>query len=289
MQIGTGIIIFTMLINTSNAKLFKIRLLYRCSFPTTIGVLISLLYTGFFIMIITGYIYIIDAEPYSDKYYIGLTTKTLKQRLAIHKGERNKKSTVKNNWINKYLKHLNISELEVIHNSDINLLIKDLQYWEMFYIALFKSWNIQLLNYTNGGDGYKAFHSKETKELLSNLATGKKRGCYNWTREGKDAIKEGRKKLIGRTHSKETKIKMGEWQKGEKNNSFGKTPINVIRTCGKPVLCITTGQKFPSMKNAAKITGYDESTIRNQCNLTSKAKNDNFQFSFISKEEYYAV
>lgn len=38
-----------MLINTSNAKLFKIRLLHRCNFPTTIGVLISLLCAGYFI------------------------------------------------------------------------------------------------------------------------------------------------------------------------------------------------------------------------------------------------
>lgn len=83
--------------------------------------------------------------------YIGKTI-DISKRLYEHIRSAKKSkpgSTKKNDWIRKLCKHnleISLIELDCVD-------IEEWQFWETFYIDLFKSWNFKLTNMTNGGDG----------------------------------------------------------------------------------------------------------------------------------------
>lgn len=100
-----------------------------------------------------GYVYILSCEPHSSKYYIGITKRTLEKRYYEHL--KIKKNDHRSSWIKSLLnKGLTpvIEELDFAEAEDAVELEKQLNYLEVFYIGLFRSWNIKLVNNGDGGN-----------------------------------------------------------------------------------------------------------------------------------------
>jgi len=139
-------------------------------------------------------IYLIES-PTSNFKYIGKTN-NIKQRWSKHKSDSEiRPTTFLHNWLKKY-KDAYITEIDSFIN-EIECL-----YFESWYIDLFKSWGINLMNLTNGGEGISGYkHTEKTKNIISNIHKNLK-------------------------YSEETKIKMSNIKKGEKHFNFGKQLTN---------------------------------------------------------------
>lgn len=161
-----------------------------------------------------GFIYLLSCEPHSNKYYIGLTTQRLSQRLSNHLTDVRYKyrNYPKSDWIRSLLrKGLTpvIEELETVEANDKTQLIIILNELEEFYISLFKSWNIILVNHGNGGKANAGRRlSDEAKRKLRIAHTGKA-----LSEEHKKKISDANKKII---QSESKKRQISETLKGRK-------------------------------------------------------------------------
>lgn len=89
------------------------------------------------------------SDPRSNQIrYIGKANNP-EDRYINHFNSARDKNTHKRNWINSVRKDGFRPELLIIDEVPKS----DWQYWEKFYISLFKTWGFNLVNYTNGGDG----------------------------------------------------------------------------------------------------------------------------------------
>lgn len=129
-----------------------------------------------------------------------------------------------------------------------------------------------LVNLTDGGEGtmgYKFIMSDEHKANIGKSNLGKTRTDEFklkiskrhklkpnvFTKESIEKISKANKNKIV---SKETRIKMGNWQKGKNNNRFGKVGIGA-----KPL--IFNEIKYNSIKEAVTNTGYTKYRIKKNC------------------------
>jgi len=101
--------------------------------------------------------------------YIGRTELSLRERFENHLKKRNYSNDHKNNWI-KLL--FNNNQKPIIKLLDI-VNTNEQDYWEDFYIDLFKSWNFDLTNSLKSKYSGKR-HSDETKLKISLALKGKK-------------------------------------------------------------------------------------------------------------------
>jgi hypothetical protein len=111
----------------------------------------------------TRFIYTLSDPITNEVKYIGKTN-NINRRLKDHisnssLSELNKK----NNWIISLLKNKLVPKIEILDE----IVESDIDFYEIFYISLFKSWGFNLTNGTNGGDGYDWTGKKHSKE--SNL------------------------------------------------------------------------------------------------------------------------
>ena len=96
-------------------------------------------------------IYTLEDPITKEVRYIGKTKKELVERMYSHISNYRlkKEKSHKNSWI-KSLKQKNlkpiIKELDLVKE-------EDWEFWEQFYINLFKSWGFNLTNMTKGGEG----------------------------------------------------------------------------------------------------------------------------------------
>lgn len=98
----------------------------------------------------TKFIYTLSDPNNGIVRYIGKTN-NIKKRLQKHLSNNHLSSpTKKNNWIISLIRKDMIPIIEVLDEVDSN----DIDFYEVFYISLFKSWGFDLLNGTDGGDGY---------------------------------------------------------------------------------------------------------------------------------------
>lgn len=123
-----------------------------------------------------GSVYLLSCEPHSDKYYIGITKRALHKRLYEHLNIR--KNDKRACWVkslqNKGLTPL-IEEIDFIETDSMIEMESELNRLEVFYIALFKSWNIKLVNNGDGGRQNLNHRMPESaKEKLRIAHTGKK-------------------------------------------------------------------------------------------------------------------
>lgn len=79
------------------------------------------------------------------------------------------------------------------------------EFWESYYISLFKSWGFDLTNQNEAKIGAK--HTEESKKRMSELK--KKNPTRYWLGKKRDPemIKKVASKLTGKTQSEETKLK----------------------------------------------------------------------------------
>ena len=131
-----------------------------------------------------------------------------------------------------------------------------------------------LTNFTWGGEGVSGYkHSEEAKRKIGESSKGEnnpmfgKNAYANKTPEEMEEIgKKKSKALKGKKHSEETKLKMSEKAKGRQfseehrlnlskshkgKKASEETKRKMSKAQSKKVICITTGKKFDSIKEAA--------------------------------------
>ena len=191
----------------------------------------------------------------NGKVYIGITCQKPKQRWSNGKGYRENNhfwcSIKKYGW-NKGFDH------EILYSG---LSQRQAEVMEVSLIAYYDS--------TNQNKGYNislggGLQSEETRQKISEATKGEKNPMYGKTHteetrqklreshKGKHQSKETRQKISesrkGKHHSEETRQKISDNKKGRKNPKF------------KPIICITTGRCFNTLKEAA-----------DYCNIKSKS------------------
>lgn len=172
-------------------------------------------------------IYVLEHPITNEIRYVGKTTASKwKRRYRMHL--RNTAHTHKVMWVQSLLKEGLKPTMTIIDEvPDDNW-----EFWEMYWIALFRSWEINLTNSTPGGEGRaRLFGSKnhmfgrsltdKEKTERSLLCAGKNNGMYGrvHSEETKKKIAE---KALGRKMSEETKRKMMETKKVNGHPMTGK-------------------------------------------------------------------
>ncbi len=144
-----------------------------------------------------------DPETKMDRY-IGYTTVCLKDRYKKHCND--KKCTHKTNWI-KSLKEKGLKPEMIILDTVPN---DEVQFWEMHYISLYKSWGIKLVNTTNGGGGTWGYKrepvSEKTRELLRLKSNARPPEFFEYLKSI-DAYKNRRERMSGDDNPAKKKMK----------------------------------------------------------------------------------
>ena len=129
-------------------------------------------------------IYALKGKDSKEIKYVGLTTKSLKERLGRHL--RDRKLDHKTNWIKKVGKE-NIEIILIEENiTDFKILCDK----EIFYIDKFKNEGHKLTNITNGGEGW--IGTKFTDEHRNNIS------------KNHSDVSGSNNPMFGKTHSDET-------------------------------------------------------------------------------------
>ncbi len=143
---------------------------------------------------IITYIYTLS-DMYGNVRYIGKTN-NVKKRLNDHILESKKeKRSYKNRWVSSLLKKGFKPFIEILDEVPSN----EWEYWEIFYISLFKSWGFSLVNRTIGGNGTghginNPNYGRKLSEEHKNKCSLKLKGVNN--------------PFYGKTHSNETLMKL---------------------------------------------------------------------------------
>lgn len=137
------------------------------------------------------YIYTLADPRNNEIRYIGKANR-ISKRLKKHLGEKSNSRRVK--WISS-LKKLGLKPIIEILEEVESI---EWQYWEIFYINLFKTWNFDLVNGTTGGEGGPTFkgktHTNETKDKIKN-SIFMKYGKDNYSKLNLNQVNEIRNKF----------------------------------------------------------------------------------------------
>ena len=108
-----------------------------------------------------NYIYSLSDPDTNEVRYIGKTN-NLKRRLSKHLSNSELNSgNHKSNWIISLLRNNKLPIMDIIDEFDET---NDINFYEIFYISLFKTWGFNLTNQTNGGDGTFDWTGKKHKK-----------------------------------------------------------------------------------------------------------------------------
>lgn len=148
--------------------------------------------------------------------------------------------------------------------------------------------NNDFYNLVLGGGTSAGWHpSEETKEKISKANKGEKSAWYGkrHTQEEKEKIgnahrgkvlsDETRKKLAqkrrGTKATEEAKRNMSKAQKGENNGMWGRSQTERAKTAqSKAVVCLETGAKYYSVREAERKTGISRTNIGHMLNGDQK-------------------
>lgn len=171
----------------------------------------------------------------SNKYYIGITSRSIKERFNYGKGYHSSKYF--NNAIKKY--GWDNFQHEIIAS---NITKKEASNFEQILIEKLKTNNINYgYNICSGGVINK--HTKLYKENLSKRVAGKNNPMYNVRRYGNDNPMYGKVSPLRGTN-------LNEHIKQQISNTM-KEKYKLNPKEGKPVFCITTKKYFESLKEAS--------------------------------------
>lgn len=189
-------------------------------------------------MSVTGYIYSLNCPISGEPKYIGQTIQKPAARLGTHLTA--KKNNKRTSWIKGLLNQGLKPVMEVIEE----LPQEELNFWEIYYISLYKSWGFKLKNGTHGGEcGGKPTMETRMKQRAAKLGTKqseetkKKRAASligNKNGLGYRHTPEQRAKIVGNKikfkHTRESKLKMSIIMK--KNNKYTKhkneNPLQIL-------------------------------------------------------------
>lgn len=201
------------------------------------------------------------------KRYIGQTVQKLEKRWLSHCNPNNITKMIITRSIHKYGK--DNFEIKILAKCNS---IEEMNHRETYYIKLFNTLFPNGYNLDSGGSNKRTHQS--TKDKLSKIHKGRK---------GNIPSEETRKKLskinTGKKYSEKTKQKHSNNMKGERNPNFGGKSMTeyqiqklIERTLGKPsprrkpVLCVTTGIRYPYLMKAAEELGIGFRMIARVCN-----------------------
>jgi len=140
--------------------------------------------------------------------YIGMTSKELSFRLRKHLSD-------KGNWLKRrWIKELNMLGLKpIIEEVDI-VPFENWQYWESWYIELFRYYGFDIFNLTDGGEGTFGYrHTKKTKKIIK-----EKRSKQIFTKEYLEnlcKIRMNNSNALGKKHTDDMKSNKSISQRGK--------------------------------------------------------------------------
>lgn len=228
-------------------------------------------------------IYTLHDPDTLDVRYVGFTRKSLTKRLATHIAAAKFKlseTSHRLNWIRSLLRDC---------KSPVILLVETVssENWkerERFWISHFSKTKCRLTNSCDGGDGI-ANPSPETRARLRASHLGKthseeSRAKMSAAHTGKVSSKETRAKIgasnKGRVHSDQAREKISAANRGKTipmevrekmrvahlGKTISKDAIEKIAAAlRKPVVDISTGMEFPSLKSAAAAFGVTRTAV----------------------------
>lgn len=172
----------------------------------------------------------------NGKVYIGITSRDVGRRWQ--NGKNYKSSPHFNNAIQKY------GWDSISHEVLFSCLTKEqAEQKEIELIAFYKSTNPQYgYNIENGGNSIGKL-SEETKKKISDANKGKYYGCHRKHTE------EERQKVSAKLKGRQSPMKGRHW-----------TPEQRAKV-GTAIVCVETGEKFYSIKDAERKTGLDHCAI----------------------------
>ena len=175
-------------------------------------------------MIASTFIYALVCPKTGQFRYIGKSNFPEK-RIRSHISACSYSSSKKNSWIKRLRNENMVPVLEILEEVDM----ERWQFWEMFYISLFKSWGFRLLNMTDGGEnppvnkwnlGKKMSEGSRRKMSLAQMGNKKRAGNKMPDSQKKllSKINSGNKYSVGRVLSEITKQKISASNKGKHTN-----------------------------------------------------------------------
>jgi len=220
------------------------------------------------------YIYIIINPISNEVRYVGKTSNP-KRRFYQHLHTKLKSYCSK--WITTLLDNNITPEFVIIDKVPI----EDWQFWEVYWIAQFKTWGFNLTNLTSGGDGCNnRLVSQTTRDKISYNQSGEKGYWFgkNFTEEHKqNLIRKGeRHHFYGKNFSKEHRDKLSVVNTGKILSSETKLKIsNALKGGNNPgarkVINLETKEVYETIKDASKAVNIKYTTLFSY--LTGKTKN----------------
>lgn len=130
----------------------------------------------------TKFIYTLSDPNNKKVKYIGKTNNIKRRFLSHLSNNQLSKSTKKNNWIISLLRKNQLPIIEVLDEVDSELV----DFFEIFYISLFKSWGFDLVNGTYGGDGFDwtGRNHNELSKLKNKLNSPSRKSVAQFDLEG---------------------------------------------------------------------------------------------------------
>lgn len=170
--------------------------------------------------------YITSKKDNYSPIYVGVTVQSLSSRLCKHKSESKVGNSPMNNWVKSRLllnEEINIELLDEVEETPF--------FWEDYYIYLMRYFgftlkNMLLSNYSSKNVNNKGIMSKQAKDKLSKLYTGKVLSKDRVALSVQHRLNEASKR--GYYHSPKTKLIMSI---AAKNKVISEKELNRLRTC----------------------------------------------------------
>lgn len=185
-------------------------------------------------------------NKYNGKIYIGLTTKTLQDRIKSHKSDSRNGTTYFNRAVRKY--GVEGFDWEVVDTAES---IEELQQKEIYYIDLYNTFDNPDEGYNTASGGQFFEVTEEEKKRRSERVRGEKNPMYGVPSP-----------MRGRTFSKEHRKKMSEsGKKVDRHWLRGGTNPSAV-----PVIELTSLKVYPTITEAVKDTKVSETGVYNSIN-----------------------
>ncbi|MHA1814374.1 MAG: hypothetical protein ACTSX1_00060 [Candidatus Heimdallarchaeaceae archaeon] len=205
-------------------------------------------------------IYTLSHPLTNEVRYIGKTVSKLKYRLSGHISEakRGEDKSYKNSWIISLLKQDLKPVIEILDEiSDENW-----EWLEQYWISQFRSWNFNLINMTDGGDGNK--NQQWTEEHRKNFVRTIKRKIASGEIDYSERAKKISQSHKGKILSKITKEKLRQANLGKKYSieTIIKKSNGGVQQFNKSGILIN---EFLTLTEASQQTGYFRGSISSAC------------------------
>jgi hypothetical protein len=176
--------------------------------------------------------------------YVGRTSVGASRRLSAHltAAKRKGRRTRVANWVRSLL---DVGETPTMDTLEEFCSFPECSLGETFYVCYFRYIGCDLVNLTDGGEGVQGSNCRWKGQKLP----------LSWAANAAKA-------RIGCTHSAATRQKRSKSLAGHLVTEQAKTLMSLNHSRKRPVLCVETGQTYPSVKAASLSLGLHAPAIR---------------------------